>query len=80
MKKSKLIQVTVGKIQVGEPMDCKKKTIVLDISKEIKKYLDENYMDHETTLTKSTEVNLELFERTDIANRGGTDVNLSQIM
>ncbi|MFJ5625342.1 N-acetylmuramoyl-L-alanine amidase [Peribacillus loiseleuriae] len=53
----------------GVANGLQEKNIVLDISKEIKKYLDENYMDHETTLTRSTEVNLELSERADIANR-----------
>ncbi|MGE8080873.1 N-acetylmuramoyl-L-alanine amidase family protein [Peribacillus loiseleuriae] len=50
------------------------KSIVLDISKEMKKYLDDNYTDHETILTRATNVFIELSERATIANKDNADV------
>ncbi|MBA9024752.1 N-acetylmuramoyl-L-alanine amidase family protein [Peribacillus huizhouensis] len=53
------------------------KNLTLEISKEMKKYLDENYTGHETTLTRTTDVFIELSERANIANRAVADVFIS---
>lgn len=53
------------------------KSIVLDISKEMKKYLDDNHTDHETILTRATNVFIELSECVAIANKATTDVFIS---
>ncbi|MGX2958059.1 N-acetylmuramoyl-L-alanine amidase family protein [Peribacillus sp. JNUCC 23] len=53
------------------------KNITLDISKEMKRYLDANYTRHETSLTRTIDIFLELSERTDIANRFNADVFIS---
>ncbi len=66
-----------GKDPGGVANGLQEKNLVLDISKEMKKYLDENFTGHDTTLTRSTDVFLELSERADIANKDGADVFIS---
>lgn len=55
----------------------KEKEIVLTMSKAMKAYLDKNYSGHNTSLTRSTDIFLELSERANIANRAGADAFIS---
>ncbi|MFJ5621991.1 N-acetylmuramoyl-L-alanine amidase [Peribacillus loiseleuriae] len=77
MKKVKIDPGHGGKDPGGVANDLQEKNIVLDISKEMKRYLDENYTGHETTLTRTTDVFIELAERANIANRENADVFIS---
>lgn len=43
----------------------------------MKKYLDDNHTDHETILTRATNVFIELSECVAIANKATTDVFIS---
>lgn len=63
MKKIKIVPGHGGKDPGGVANGLQEKNIVLALSIEMKKYLDENYTDHETTLTRSTDVFIELSER-----------------
>lgn len=53
------------------------KDVTLDLCKRIKKYLDENYTGHTTKLSRSSDRNLSLKERTDKANKWGAHYFLS---
>lgn len=55
----------------------KEKEIVLSLSKSIKSYLESNYTGHEIKLTRTTDVFIELSERSNIANRFDADVFIS---
>ncbi|MGE8080988.1 N-acetylmuramoyl-L-alanine amidase family protein [Peribacillus loiseleuriae] len=77
MKKIKIDPGHGGKDPGGVANGLQEKNIVLDLSKEMKKYLDENYTDHETTFTRTTDVFIELSERANIANRTNVDVFIS---
>jgi len=53
------------------------KNVVLEIVKKMEKALTENYSDVEVMTTRTTDVFLELSERTDKANKWGADVFVS---
>lgn len=53
------------------------KNLTLDISKRIKKYLDDNYTGHNITLSRTTDKTMSLTQRTDAANKWGADYFLS---
>lgn len=55
----------------------KEKEIVLTMSKAMKTYLDKNYSGHSTSLTRTTDIFIELSERANIANRAGADAFIS---
>lgn len=55
----------------------KEKDIVLAVSLEIKKRLEANYDGVQVLLSRSTDVFLELKERTDLANKAGADILVS---
>ncbi|MEK4879505.1 MULTISPECIES: N-acetylmuramoyl-L-alanine amidase [Paenibacillus] len=55
----------------------KEKDIVLSVALEIKKRLEGNYDGVQVLLSRSSDVFLELKERTDIANKAGVDVTVS---
>lgn len=55
----------------------KEKDIVLAVSLEIKKRLESNYDGVQVMLSRSTDVFLELKERTDLANKAGVDLLVS---
>lgn len=55
----------------------KEKDIVLKVANEVSKRLQANYEGVECILTRSTDVFLELKERTNLANRSGADVLVS---
>ncbi|WP_053178021.1 N-acetylmuramoyl-L-alanine amidase family protein [Peribacillus loiseleuriae] len=77
MKKIKIDSGHGGKDSGAVGNGLLEKNLTLDISKEMKKYLDENYTGHETTLTRTTDIFIELSERANIANRDGSDVFIS---
>ncbi|MEK4449948.1 N-acetylmuramoyl-L-alanine amidase [Paenibacillus sp. FSL L8-0506] len=55
----------------------KEKDIVLSVALEIKKRLETNYDGVQVLLTRSTDVFLELKERTNLANKAGADILVS---
>jgi N-acetylmuramoyl-L-alanine amidase len=55
----------------------KEKDIVLSVALEIKKRLEENYDGVQVLLSRSTDVFLELKERTNLANKAGADILVS---
>lgn len=57
--------------------NLQEKNITLLVSKYMQDYLDENYTDHEVTLTRSTDVYIDLSERANIANKIDADVFIS---
>ncbi|MBA9024722.1 N-acetylmuramoyl-L-alanine amidase family protein [Peribacillus huizhouensis] len=77
VKKIKIDPGHGGKDPGGVANDLQEKNIVLDISKEMKRYLDEEYTDHKTTLTRFTDVFIAFSERANIANRTNADVFIS---
>ncbi|WP_053178046.1 N-acetylmuramoyl-L-alanine amidase family protein [Peribacillus loiseleuriae] len=77
VKKIKIDPGHGGKDPGGIANGLQEKNIVLDISKEMKRYLDEDYTDHKTTLTRFTDIFMELSERANIANRTNADVFIS---
>ena len=57
--------------------NLQEKNITLLVSKYMQDYLNENFTDHEVTLTRSTDVYIDLSERANIANKINADVFIS---
>jgi N-acetylmuramoyl-L-alanine amidase len=53
------------------------KDIVLDVSKKLKKMLEDSIPDVQVILTRSTDVDVEFYKRTDIANKNHADIFIS---
>ncbi|MBE8723233.1 N-acetylmuramoyl-L-alanine amidase family protein [Sphingobacterium pedocola] len=53
------------------------KDIVLDVSKKLKKMLEDSIPDIQVILTRSTDVDVEFYKRTDIANKNHADLFIS---